>query len=51
MTYAESEIRRLLERGTQPDEDFYRMKLTGNGETKWVNVTPEQAEKIAEVVA
>lgn len=48
--YAASEVRALLKRGTQPDEDFFRMKITGNGETMWVNITPAQLEVIGIIV-
>jgi hypothetical protein len=37
--YAASELRSLLARGPQRDEDFFRMKVTGNGETRWINVS------------
>lgn len=46
-SYAATEVRNLTKRGPYPGEDFYRMKLTGNGETRWVNVTPEQVDAIA----
>lgn len=44
--YAASEVRSLLKRGPHSGEDFFRMKLTGDGETRWVNVTPAQLQKI-----
>jgi hypothetical protein len=40
--YAATEIRGLLERGPYPGEDFFRLKVTGNGETRWLNVSAEQ---------
>lgn len=49
-TYASTEIREQLARGPQPDEDFYRLNVSGNGRTNWVNVTPEQLERIAAVL-
>lgn len=50
LSYAALELREQLERGSYEGEDFFRLKVTGNGETKWVNVTAEQLAKIAEVV-
>lgn len=49
--YAADEIRRLLANGTQPDEDFYRLKVTGYGATNWVNVTPAQLASIATLLS
>jgi hypothetical protein len=40
--YAATELREQLERGPSPDEDFFRLNVTGNGRTNWVNITPEQ---------
>lgn len=48
---AESNIRRLLDAGPSEGEDFFRLKLTGHGETQWMNVTPERMEAIAAVFA
>lgn len=50
MSYPASEIRALLARGSVEGEDFYRLKVTGNGETKWVNVSPEQLATIAAIL-
>lgn len=50
MSYASEMIRELLGRGPQPDEDFFRMKATGQGETKWFNVSPEKLEAIAAIL-
>lgn len=47
MTYEAQEIRRLLERGTHEGEDFFRLKATGDGETRWMNVTPAQLDAVA----
>lgn len=44
--YLVRELTRLRDAGTHPDEDFFRMKFTGNGETKWLNVTPAQYDAI-----
>ena len=48
--YAASEMRRQLERGPYEGEDFYRMQVTGEGKTKWVNITPAQLAAIAELL-
>lgn len=45
-TYASRMLRELRDAGTQPDEDFYRMKVTGNGESKWFNITPAQLDAL-----
>lgn len=50
MTYASELLRELLERGPHEGEDFYRVKATGAGETKWFNVAPEQLEAIAGIL-
>jgi hypothetical protein len=46
-SYATSMLRDLLEAGPQPDEDFFRMKAMGNGQTHWFNISPAQLEAIA----
>ena len=48
--YAAREIEKLTERGPSAGEDFYRLKMTGTGETRWVNVTPAQADAIRDVL-
>ncbi len=48
MEYAASEIQRQFERGPYPGEDFFRLKVTGKGESRWVDVAPEQ---LADIVA
>jgi hypothetical protein len=45
-TYLTDRLRDQLERGTQPDEGFFRIKVTGNGETHWMNISPEQLAAI-----
>lgn len=44
-------LRELLEAGPFPGEDFYRLKVTGNGETHWMNVSPDQLAAIARVLS
>jgi hypothetical protein len=48
--YAAQAIRDQIERGPYPGEDFFRLKVTGNRETHWVNVTPKQLEAIAAIL-
>ena len=50
MPYAASEVVRQLDRGPYPGEDFYRLRVSGNGETKAVNITPAQLVAIAHVL-
>lgn len=42
MTYASDQLQILLNNGPNPGERFYRLKVTGNGETNWVNITTAQ---------
>lgn len=44
--YAASELERQLERGPYQGEDFFRLKVTGDGESRWVNITAEELEVI-----
>jgi hypothetical protein len=48
-TYQSRELRRVRDAGTQSDEGFFRMKLTGNGETRWINITPAQMDALIRV--
>lgn len=48
--YRARELRRVLERGPFPGEDFFRLKVTGNRESRWINVTAEQLDAIADIV-
>lgn len=50
-SYAVAMLRELLLAGPYEGEDFFRVKATGNGETKWFNVSPEKLAKIADVLA
>lgn len=45
--HAARELRRLYECGPYPGEDFHRLKVTGNGESRWLNITPAQLKVIA----
>ena len=46
MSYATSELRRLLDKGPALGEDFFRVKVSGSYATNWLNVTEEQLELI-----
>lgn len=48
--YAASELRRQAQRGSYEGEDFFRLQVTGNGKTKWLNITQEQLAAIATLV-
>jgi hypothetical protein len=39
---AVAELRRALEGGTAPGEDFYMIRVSGADYSLWCNVTPEQ---------
>lgn len=48
-TYATSMIDRL---GPPPvDEGFYRVKITGTGETNWFNISPAELAQIRAILA
>ena len=49
-SYAASELQRLLVAGPHPDEDFFRLKVTGNGSTKWVNISLQQLAAIHQLL-
>jgi hypothetical protein len=51
MTYAASQLQALLENGPYEGENFYRLKVTGNGATTWVNISPEQLAAIVAILA
>lgn len=48
--YAAMELLRQHNRGPNPEEGFYRLKVTGNGETKWVNISPDELAQIVTVL-
>jgi hypothetical protein len=48
--YTAGQIQDQLERGLYEGEDFFRLKVTGDGESHWVNVTPKQLAEIVEVL-
>lgn len=48
--YPTKELRRLMDDGPSPGEDFYRVKVTGSGETHWFNVTPDELDAITRIL-
>jgi hypothetical protein len=50
-SYAARELQRQLDRGPYPGEDFFRLKVTGDGGTPHVNVTPDQLAAIVAVLS
>lgn len=48
--YATAQVRALLNRGPHADEDFFRVKITGDGETRWFNVSSEMLEQFAQIL-
>lgn len=50
MTYEQRQLRMLADHGPLEGEDFYRLKATGDNETRWLNITPAQLSKITEAL-
>lgn len=50
MTYASEQVRATLNRGPRVDEDFFRVKVIGDGETNWFNVSPEVLERFVRML-
>lgn len=48
--YAASELSRLREAGPYPGDDFFRLRVWGNGSTKHVNITDAELAAIINVV-
>lgn len=48
--YAANELREQLARGPHAGEDFFRLNVSGNGRSNWVNITPEQLAGIVAVL-
>lgn len=48
--YERQMLREQLERGPDPGEDFFRLKVTGRGETKWLNVSPAILTALIEAI-
>lgn len=48
--YARTELREQLKRGPQPDEDFFRLQVSGDGQTKTLNVSPDELARIIEAI-
>lgn len=49
-SYAAKQVRHIVAAGPAPGESFFRLKVTGNGESTWVNVSREELEAIAAVL-
>lgn len=45
--YRMIEMRNQLKRGPYPGEDFFRLQVTGKGETRVINISGDQLQKIA----
>jgi hypothetical protein len=43
-------LEQMLMAGPYPGEDFHRMKITGNGETSWINIKPSQLATIVALI-
>lgn len=43
-------LEQMLMAGPAPGEDFHRMKVTGNGETNWINIKPSQLVSIVALI-
>lgn len=48
--YTRTMLREQLKRGPHPEEDFFRLKVTGDGETKWLNISPDDLRRIVDVI-
>jgi hypothetical protein len=48
--YARTMLREQLDRGPDPGEDFFRLKVTGKSETKWLNVSPAELANIIDAI-
>lgn len=44
-------LHELIEQGPYPGDDFFRVKVTGDGETWCFNISPEQAQAIEAILA
>jgi hypothetical protein len=48
--YAARMLRLVHDIGPHEDEGFFRLKVTGAGQSPWVNVTPGQLAAIADIL-
>lgn len=48
--YLTRELRRVRENGPAPDEDFYRLRVSGESSTHHLNITPAQFDRIIGVL-
>lgn len=49
-TYAAREVLDQVWRGPYPGEDFHRLKVTGDRESKWLSVSPRVLEGLARLI-
>jgi hypothetical protein len=45
-TYITQALTRILAVGPYPGEEYFRIKVTGNGETHWMNICPSELQAI-----
>lgn len=51
-SYRRDQVRRVIESGSFSDErEVYGLKVSGAVESKWLNITPEELEQIAVLLA
>ena len=48
--YTRTELREQLARGPFEGEDFFRLQVSGNGQTKHLNISPAELAAIVEAV-
>ena len=48
--YAATEMLEQFKRGPYEGEDFFRMQVSGNGKTRWVNISPAALVRIATIL-
>lgn len=51
MSYHGRELQKQLDRGPYAGEDFFRLQVTGNGTSRWINITAEQLAGIVALLA
>jgi hypothetical protein len=47
LNYEAQEMVKQLKRGPYSGEDFFRLQVSGNGQTRHINITPEQLRSLA----
>lgn len=46
-SYRHDEVKRVLDNGPNQGEDFYRLQIRGQNQTRWLNISHEEADMIA----